>query len=225
MVQVISYYKYNIKILAQDKIPLIWSIIVPSVFLFLNKQFVYTIIDLRFWWAYIIISSYIYGVGIYAMTMKESGTLKTLFSISNTPFLFFFGNLLTQITYCVVCVSIFNIIAILLFRFSFLLIFYYSIKIILLSIPIAFLGMILTLFKKIHVNSLSSLTNIIMMIFFFSMNIDGPLQKVNPIRFYADIILIQTKPALIYYVFTGLLFIILGVVCIIRFSVIPVEKR
>lgn len=225
MVQIISYYKYNIKILAQDKIPLIWSIIVPSVFLFLNKQFVYTIIDLRFWWAYIIISSYIYGVGIYVMTMKESGSLKTLFSISNTPFLFFFGNLLTQITYCVVCVSIFNIIAILLFRFSFLLIFYYSIKIILLSIPIAFLGMILTLFKKIHVNSLSSLTNIIMMIFFFSMNIDGPLQKVNPIRFYADIILIQTKPALTYYVFTGLLFIILGVVCITRFSVIPVEKR
>lgn len=225
MVQIISYYKYNIKILAQDKIPLIWSIIVPSVFLFLNKQFVYTIIDLRFWWAYIIISSYIYGVGIYAMTMKESGALKTLFSISNTPFLFFFGNLLTQITYCVVCVSIFNIIAILLFRFSFLLIFYYSIKIILLSIPIAFLGMILTLFKKIHVNSLSSLTNIIMMIFFFSMNIDGPLQKINPIRFYADIILIQTKPALTYYVFTGLLFIILGVACITRFSVIPVEKR
>jgi len=159
------------------------------------------------------------------MTMKESGTLKTLFSISNTPFLFFFGNLLTQITYCIICISIFNIVAILFFRFPFILIFYYSIKIILLSIPIAFLGMILTIFKKIHVNSLSSLTNIIMMIFFFSMNIDGPLQKVNPIRFYADIILIQTKTALTYYVFTGLLFIIVGVICITRFSVIPVEKR
>jgi ABC-2 type transport system permease protein len=225
MIQIISYYKYNIKILAKDKIPLIWSVIVPSVFLYLNRQFVYTIKDLRFWWAYIIISSYIYGVGIYAMTMKESGTLKTLFSISNTPFLFFFGNLLTQITYCVICISVFNIVAILFFNYPLFIIFYYSIKIILLSIPIAFLGMVLTLFKKIHVNSLSSLTNIIMMIFFFSMNIDGPLQKLNPIRFYADIILLQTKIELIHYVITSLLFISFGVFCIAKFSVIPIDKR
>lgn len=225
MIQILSYYKYNIKILAQDKIPLIWSILVPSIFLYFNRNFIYEVKDLRFWWAYIIITSYIYGVGIYAMTMKETGTLKTLFSISNTPFFFFFGNLLTQITYCIICVGIFNIGAVLFFKFSFFKVLSNSIIIIFLSIPIAFLGMTLTLFKKIHVNSLSSLVNIIMMIFFFSMNVSGPLQKLNPIRFYADIITLQSKTEIIYYVITGFLFMLLGLICIARFSVIPVDKR
>ena len=217
MTPIFAYYKYNIKVLLQDKLPLIWSIAVPSVFLYFNRESISSTLDLRFWWSYIIITSYIYGIGLYAMTMKESGTLKTLFSINYQPFAFFFGNLLTQITYCIFCAGVFNIGAIMYFKLPVLIVFGYSLLNIILLIPVAFLGMVLTAFEKIHVNSLSALANILLMIFFFSMNIDGPISKI--------IIVLQSNKDYIVYIIINFLFILCGMISIKRFSVIPIERR
>lgn len=225
MTPVIAYYKYNIKVLLQDKLPLIWSIVVPSIFLFFNKNSIQTELDLRFWWAYIIITSYLYGIGLYSMTMKESGTLKTLFSICYQPFSFFYGNLLTQITYCIFCLSLFDIGAILYLKLSWLTVLSYSLIYIIILIPVAFFSMLFTLFKKIHVNSLSSLTNIILMVFFFSMNIDGPISKINIILYFANIIMLESPKEFILYLIICGLMILCGLVSIIHFSVIPIERR
>nr|WP_288825077.1 hypothetical protein [uncultured Clostridium sp.] len=222
---ILSYYKYNIKILLQDKLPLIWSILIPFVFLLFNNDSINNALDLRYWWAYIIVTSYIYGVGIYSMTLKESGVLKTLFSINYQPFGFFMGNLLTQITYCITCVGIFNIFSTVYLKLYIIDVFVYSLLIILLSIPIAFLSMIITLSKKIHVNSLSAIINILMMIFFFSMSYDTPLNKINPLLYYSNLITLNSRESLIIYVIISLFFVIIGSVCIKKFTVIPIERR
>lgn len=225
MNRILAYYKLNIKILIQDKIPLLWSIVVPSIFLFLNKNLIHDPLELRFWWAYIIINSYLLGVGLTIMRMKETGTLKTLFSISRQPFLFFFGNLLTQITFCFLSISVFDLIAIILINLPIATLFLSSYIIIILSIPVAFLGMLLTLFHKVHVNSLTTILNMILLVFLLGMNVPGVLQKINPIFYFANLTVMKSSTELIEYVSVSILFILIGVVCIRKFSVIPVDKR
>lgn len=225
MTAIIAYYRYNIKVLLQDKLPLIWSIAVPLIFLYFNRETIFCALDLRFWWSYIIITSYVYGVGIYTMTMKESGNLKTLFSISYHPYVFFAGNLLTQITYCIICVGAFDIGAIWYFDLPILTVFGYSLMTIFLLIPVAFLGMLLTVFEKVHVNSISTFTNILMMIFFFSMNMDGPIEKINPLIYFANIIVIRSLKDVILYIIISGIFVICGAAAIGHFSVIPIERR
>ena len=76
------------------KISLLWSITLPLITFFMNHSNVTSEWDMIFWWVYIIICAYVYGIGIYALHLKEYGSLKTIFSINNSPWCFFLGNLL-----------------------------------------------------------------------------------------------------------------------------------
>jgi ABC-2 type transport system permease protein len=222
---ILSYYKYNIKVLLQDKLPLIWSVLIPVVFLLFNQNSINNAIELRYWWTYIIITSYIYGVGVYSVTMKESGVLKTLFSVSYQPLGFFLANLFTQITYSFTCVFIFDIFSAVYLNISILEVLLYSFIMIILSIPIAFISMVITLPKKIHVNSLSAIINILMMIFFISMSYESPINKVNPLLYYSNLIAVCFTDSIFIYTIISSIFIVIGLLCINKFTVIPIERR
>lgn len=222
---IISYMDYNVKILLKDKLPMIWSILLPSLFLFMNKTNVLYVKDLRFWWCYIIVSSYIYGVGIHALVLKESGCLKTIFSINKNSFYFFFGNLLTQIMYSFTCLFIFNLLAFMLFKFNILILLTYSLAMILMLIPIGFLGFSITLLKKIHVNSLSTFVNIVFMLLFYCLSANYSYNFLNPLYYLSNVIMIKKCLDIFVYVFSSIVFVIIGIYSIKRFSVIPTERR
>lgn len=225
MYPIIAYLKYNIKMLSKDKLPMVWSILLPSIFLIINKTNVLYVQDLRFWWSYIIVSSYIYGIGLYALSLRESGCLKTTFSINHNRFSFFFGILLTQVLYSFVCITIFNILVFMIYRFHVMALFLYSNAMILLLIPIGFLGFSITLIKKIHVNSLSTLVNIIFMVLFYLLSFNTEYYYINPLYYFSNVIMIRTILEIIFFLVTSIIMILIGVYSIKQFSAIPTERR
>ena len=59
--RILAYVILNTKSLLKDKIPFIWSIMLPLImFIFNINEIVYTE-DLVFWWVYMVLCSYIYG--------------------------------------------------------------------------------------------------------------------------------------------------------------------
>lgn len=218
MHQIISYLKYNIKMIIRDKIPMLWSILLPSVFLLMSRDNVEVELDLRFWWGYIILSSYIYGIGIYALTLKESGTLKTSFSICNNSFFFFFGNLFTQIIYSSTCILCFNILVFFLYKFSIMKLLLYSMLMIILLIPIAFMGFAITLLKNVHINSLSTITNILFMILFFMLSINSEYRYLNPLYYFSNVIMFRSLVEICRYCIISILMLLIGNISIKVFS-------
>lgn len=99
-----AYVILNVKSLVKDKIPFVWSILLPLIMYVFNKEQITKESDLTYWWIYMISCSYIYGVGLFALELKEDGCLRTIFSIDNSPANFFLGNLITQIAF--VCIAV-----------------------------------------------------------------------------------------------------------------------
>lgn len=225
MNQIMAYFIYNIKMLSKDKLPIFWSVILPSVFLVLNKDNISGEQDLRFWWGYIIITSYIFGIGLYALTLKESGTLKTSFSISNNPMFFFLGNLLTQITFSTVCILLFNTFVVFLYKFQVLKLFIYSVQMIIMLIPIAFLGFCITLIRKVHVNSLSTFANIVIMLLFYGLGVSSDFYKINPLYYFSNVIMINHVRDVMFYAGISLVMILFGIYSIFKFTPLPIERR
>ena len=116
--KIFAYVTINVKSLLKDKIPFLWSVLLPLVMFYIDKDRLAKEGNLIYWWVYMILCSYIYGIGLYALEMKENGCLKTYFSINNSSVDFFIGNLLTQIVFCFVSIGIFDAVAIIVKRFN-----------------------------------------------------------------------------------------------------------
>lgn len=225
MNQIMAYFIYNIKMLSKDKLPIFWSVILPSVFLILNKDNISGEQDLRFWWGYIIITSYIFGIGLYALTLKESGVLKTSFSISDKPMFFFLGNLLTQIIFSGVCMLLFNGFVVFLYRFSVWKLLVYSVQMMVMLIPVAFFGFCITLIRKVHVNSLSTFANIVFMVLFYSLGIPTDFYKINPLYYFSNVIMINNPRDFVLYAGISLAMVLAGSYSIFKFTPLPIERR
>lgn len=220
-----AYYKLNMKMLFKDKLAFIWSIFLPSIFLILNKDTIKGILDMRYFWSYVIFSSYVFGVGLHSLIQKEEGTLKTYFSIKESRIEFFIANVLTQITFCFISIFLFNLFGTMLFKMNFLLMVIYSFILIILSIPVAFLFFNITLIKNIHVNSLNTFLTIITMIFLFIMNIDTIFNLINPLLYISNILVIDSFNEILLYVGISITCVISGLYSIKSYSVISNEKR
>ncbi|NGP46447.1 hypothetical protein G4V62_16380 [Bacillaceae bacterium SIJ1] len=68
-----AYYLLNIKMFAKELVTLLSSLLLPSLFLLMNQESIYSTDDLRFYWAFILLTSYAYGVGIHAVRLKNEG--------------------------------------------------------------------------------------------------------------------------------------------------------
>ncbi len=140
-----AYYILNMKMLIKDKLSFIWAIFLPStLFIFNTKEF-YDVIDMRFYWAYIIFSAYVFGVGLHSLNLKEQGTLKTYFSIRESRVELFVANILTQITFSFISIFFFNLFSYLTIKTDIWLMLIYSIILIFAAIPVAFLFFSVTL--------------------------------------------------------------------------------
>lgn len=217
-----AYVIINLKMLLKDKLPLIWSILFPSLFIILNNNQINGVLDLRFYWTYIIVNSYIFGVGIHALTQREYGLLKTYFSIKNSRFEFFISNIFTQIIFIEACLLVVNIFCYCLMGIPFLNMFFLSNILMIMLLPIAFFSCTLTLFKKIHCHSLSSFCTILITICLFVMPYNVPL---NPLLYAANVINIKTGTEIFVYLLVSIGFVTIGLISVYQYSPISNEVR
>ena len=109
---ILAYVTFNIKALLKNKISFVWSIALPLVMFWIDKDAISSEIELIYWWVYMVLCSYIYGIGLYALELRESGSLRTIFSIQRSSWSFFLGNLLTQILFCIMIIGIIHLVVI-----------------------------------------------------------------------------------------------------------------
>ncbi|MDE5909014.1 MAG: hypothetical protein K2H52_09810 [Lachnospiraceae bacterium] len=81
MKRIMAYVILNVKSLLKDKLPFAWSVFLPLVMFYVEKDHMNQEQDLAYWWIYMILCAYFYGAGLYALELKESGCLRTIFSI------------------------------------------------------------------------------------------------------------------------------------------------
>lgn len=226
MNSVYTILKLNMTILLKDKLSFFWSIALPIIILFLNANNIKTEFDLVFWWIYMFINSFIFGVGLYALSERDTGYLSIIFSIKWIPLEFFFGSLMTQIFYNILCFIIFNLLASIIFKFSFLYLCFLSTVSLIMTIPVAFLGYNLTYIKNAHSSTLNSISSIFIFLLFILLGIDNDINKYNPLVIIADSIFkILNKEMPMTYILISIFLIILSVPSIIYFKPLSTERR
>jgi len=226
MNQILAFFNVNIKLLLKDKISFVWSVLLPTVMLLFNKENVDLSSDyLVFWWVYIVFTSFIFGVGIEALHLRENGSLRIVFSVNCKPMNFFLGNLLTQIAYSVLCITIFNIIAMILLQQLDIVLLYRGLITIVYGIPVAFLGYNVTLLKKVHVKSITAIVNIAVFFLFIITGMSTSLNQYNPINLISMVIVKNTWNYNLYYVIGSLFIILISMPSILTYSCISNERR
>lgn len=225
MRQVLAFAEVNLKLLLKDKLSFIWSIALPTILLLSNKSAISGYEDLRFWWVYIVVSSYLFGVGIYALQLKESGVMRVIFSIRNNPWTFFFGNFVTQIIYSIICLAVFNLIASVLLDMNYIKAAACSLKTILYCIPIGFLGYNLTLLRSIHVRSVETVASISIFGLLILMNIDTPFNRINPLAVISDILIEENAAFLAVYLLVSLILILCSLYSVSSYTCVSNERR
>lgn len=223
--RIIAYTILNTKSLVKDKIPFIWSIMLPLVMFLFNINEVIYAEDLTFWWVYMVLCSYIYGVGVYALELKEEGCLRTIFSINNSSADFFIGNILTQMIFSFLSIFLFNLFVVFFKEFSFLQLMLYGSETIVLCLPFAFLSCGLTLFKKVHASTIRTIFNILVITMFMLMSTETVLNQYNPMYCVSLFIINRDiKNAIAYILFT-ILSIFLGICGVLLFDPNSNERR
>ena len=224
MNQIKAYYVLNMKMLMKDKLSFIWVLFLPSMTFVCQSPMQGGEHHLRFYWAYIIFSAYVFGIGLHALNLKEQGCLKTYFSIKPTRLSFFIANLLTQMTFSFVTLLIFNFLAAQVLQVNVPPLMVSSSILIIAGIPIAFLFYGLRLFKRVHYQSLNTLMVIATSLCLLGQSVSGRMGIFNPLNYLAMIVM-MTKEHFVLYFLLSALFIAIGCYSIKKFSVMSNEVR
>ncbi|PAD71490.1 hypothetical protein CHH67_24315, partial [Paenibacillus campinasensis] len=99
MRRVFGFFILNLKMLLFEKVAFVWSVIFPLfIALVLQRNILDStsndldIIKYIFWfWAFIIISTFLNGIGLQSARLKESGLLKTYTLIAGSKYPIIFG--------------------------------------------------------------------------------------------------------------------------------------
>ncbi|QJS97832.1 hypothetical protein [Dolosigranulum pigrum] len=226
MVKVFAFVKMNLLILMKNKLSFAWSIMLPTIIFFINRDNITSVNDIVYWLVFIVINIFLYGVGLQALEEKDSGVLSIIFSINWIPFEYFTGLLLTQIIYSIVVTTIFGLVPMAILGFNYGVLLLLSLLTIIVSIPIAFLSYNVTFLKSLHSKTVTSILNIISFLFFITLGIDSPINIINPyIVIGRQVNSIMQGKIDIVYLLVSILIIILSLPSIIYFRPLSKEGR
>lgn len=220
----IAYYIINIKSLLIDKLSFVWSITLPLIMYFINSGNIDNMQDLSYYWCYMIISSYVFGLGIYAVEMRESGCLRTIFSINKSKVAYIIGNIATQLSYMLICVSVFNIVISINSNYGFLEMEKYCSLLIILCFPIGIGSYFVSVLHIFYISSIKTLMTILLFFLLILSNCEYQVNKFN---------LLYIIPKILYgninygmrYVVICILLLLAGAIGIYDFGAISKEKR
>ncbi len=91
---ILAYVTFNIKALLKNKISFVWSVALPLVMFRIDKDVISSEVELIYWWVYMVLLFLYLWNGPYALELRETGSLRTIFSIQHSSWSFFLGNLL-----------------------------------------------------------------------------------------------------------------------------------
>lgn len=226
MVKVFAFVKMNLLILMKNKLSFAWSIMLPTIIFFINRDNITSVNDIVYWLVFIVINIFLYGVGLQALEEKDSGVLSIIFSINWIPFEYFTGLLLTQIIYSIVVTAIFGLVPMAILGFNYGVLLLLSLLTIIVSIPIAFLSYNVTFLKSLHSKTVTSILNIISFLFFITLGIDSPINIINPyIVIGRQVNSIMPGKIDIVYLLVSILIIMLSLPSIIYFRPLSKEGR
>lgn len=226
MVKVFAFVKMNLLILMKNKLSFAWSIMLPTIIFFINRDNITSVNDIVYWLVFIVINIFLYGVGLQALEEKDSGILSIIFSINWIPFEYFTGLLLTQIIYSIVVTAIFGLVPMAILGFNYGVLLLLSLLTIIVSIPIAFLSYNVTFLKSLHSKTVTSILNIISFLFFVTLGLDSPINIINPyIVIGRQVNSIMQGKIDIVYLLVSILIIILSLPSIIYFRPLSKEGR
>lgn len=226
MVKVFAFVKMNLLILMKNKLSFAWSIMLPTIIFFINRDNITSVNDVVYWLVFIVINIFLYGVGLQALEEKDSGVLSIIFSINWIPFEYFTGLLLTQIIYSIVVTTIFGLVPMAILGFNYGVLLLLSLLTIIVSIPIAFLSYNVTFLKSLHSKTVTSILNIISFLFFITLGIDSPINIINPyIVIGRQVNTIMQGKIDIVYLLVSILIIMLSLPSIIYFRPLSKEGR
>lgn len=226
MVKVFAFVKMNLLILMKNKLSFVWSIMLPTIIFFINRDNITSVNDVVYWLVFIVINIFLYGVGLQALEEKDSGVLSIIFSINWIPFEYFTGLLLTQIIYSIVVTTIFGLVPMAILGFNYGVLLLLSLLTIIVSIPIAFLSYNVTFLKSLHSKTVTSILNIISFLFFITLGIDSPINIINPyIVIGRQVNTIMQGKIDIVYLLVSILIIMLSLPSIIYFRPLSKEGR
>lgn len=226
MVKVFAFVKMNLLILMKNKLSFVWSIMLPTIIFFINRDNITSVNDIVYWLVFIVINIFLYGVGLQALEEKDSGVLSIIFSINWIPFEYFTGLLLTQIIYSIVVTTIFGLVPMAILGFNYGVLLLLSLLTIIVSIPIAFLSYNVTFLKSLHSKTVTSILNIISFLFFITLGIDSPINIINPyIVIGRQVNTIMQGKIDIVYLLVSILIIMLSLPSIIYFRPLSKEGR
>ncbi|MBO2944989.1 hypothetical protein JJQ72_13505 [Paenibacillus sp. F411] len=189
----------NLKMLLFEKVAFVWTVIFPLFIALVMQRGVLDstssnldMMKYMFWfWAFIIISTFLNGIGLQSARLKESGLLKTYTLIAGSKYPIIFGIVLTQVAFAILSLMIFTTILTLIYDiFSFKLLILMLITVFI-SMPLAFAAFGIALLP-VQVSSVSTLLNILMYpVFLIAINVDlkhiGFLEFFNPFTFIYEI--------------------------------------
>lgn len=226
MSNIITICKLNTSLLLKDKLSFFWSLGLPSIILFFNSKNITTVYDLTYWWIYIVFNAFIYGVGLFALNEKDTGALSIIFSIKWIPVKFFFGLLLTQLIYSIVCLTMFNLIPALFFNLNYIYLTGLSLITIIVVLPVAFIGYNITYLRNLYSSTVSSICSMVIFLFFVLIGIDTPVNYLNPFIIIGDVMndLISGDFPVSYFLICIIL-IIVSIPSIIFFKPLSRESR
>ncbi len=223
--KIYAYTVLNVKSLLKDKISFVWSILLPLIMFFINAENIHNENEITYWYVYMGLCSYIYGIGVYALELKEEGSFRIIFSINNSSIAFFLGNLVTQVIFSSISILFFDIVVIFVKQFSIVKVMSYSIKSIILCLPFALLGYGLTLFSRCHVNTIRTIFTILIFGMFMLIGVHSWINVYNPLWYISNYIMKPTKNNVESYILFALISCVIGIVGIIRFNPNSNERR
>lgn len=220
-----AYYILNLKMLNRDKLTFIWSIAIPTAFVMMNRSYIDTLSDMRFYWTYTIVSAYMFGIGMNAIRQREMGSLRTCFSIKPARVEFFVSLVLTQITFCLISLLGVNIFANLMFGFNIFIMMLQSAKLIILALPLCFLSFGMTLLNKVHADTMNTIISIGIIVFCILAGSNEGWNQINPIVFIGNLLVMDNIQAYLSYVVVSVIAIGIGLYSIKNYTVLSVERR
>jgi len=222
---IIAHVKLNMKVLRLDILPFIWSLVFPALFLLVNKDMLRQPLDLRYFWVYIIITAYIFGVGVSLLTSREAGFLKFAFALTNEPLKFLAAQIITQYIYILTYLTVFNLFAIGLLQVNFFSLMLHAFCLMLLLTPVALLSYGLLLIKRQSVGSVNTIINIILFILFLSMPYVDVYYAYHPFIFLADLLVFTSAYQVMIYGLVLVLSLLLMLYTTKHLDITSIERR
>lgn len=199
MRRVFGFFILNLKMLLFEKVAFVWSVVFPLfIALVMQKNILDStsnnldMIKYIFWfWAFIIISTFLNGIGLQTARLKESGSLKTYTLIAGSKYPIMLGIVLTQVIFAILSLVLFTTIVTLIYSVFSLKILMLMVIIVIISIPLAFATFSVALLP-VQFSSISTILNILMYpIFLVAINVDMKnvwlLEMFNPFKFIYEI--------------------------------------